>query len=163
MQDKSMTNYQPEITGATVEAEEALLGAIMIQSAGGSSETIHQVSAVLEPADFLACLRWEKPDRWPRRARVFYAMTQCENSPHQVNVALKMVQLNILQDGDCVQLCCYVASCPCSLDFMDYARAIRDYSIKRQAKELANKGDFNGLRRLTERDLNKMLKTSGRI
>jgi hypothetical protein len=140
-----MPNYQPEITGAQIEAEESLLGAIMIQAQGGDNRT---KELKIEPGDFYGCVQSDKPDRWPIRARVYYAMTQCDCPPHQINVANQMFNLGILHDGDCAMLCSYVAVTPCSMDYQDYAKVLKDYSVKRKAKWMAESGNIKGLNNL---------------
>ncbi len=155
-------NYQPEVTGATDEAEEALIGAVLIQSSVDGGEAIRKVSAALEPFDFKGCRRDQKPWQWVRNARIYYAMTQCTLPPHQINVAHKMMELGILQEYDCSWLAHCVAATPCSLDYLDYAEVIKDYSLRRQVKGLAEKGDLSGIRKLTENTLiGKELKSSG--
>lgn len=141
-----MSNYQPEVTGAIEEAEEALIGAILIESVR-SDKAIHEVSKLIEPWDFRGCLKSDKPDRWVWRGRIYYAMTLCDR-PHIINVAHKMIELDIFHALDASLMSHCEAGVPCSLDYMDYARVVKDYSIKRQAKYYADKGDIEKLKQL---------------
>jgi hypothetical protein len=141
-------NYQPEVTQATEEAEDSLIGAILVQSSAGQMEAIRDVKQFLEPWDFRGCLPNDKPERWVWRGRIYYAMTLLDIPPNEINVALKMEQLGILQDKDCSLLCHCVWLCPCSLDYLYYAKAVKEYSMKRQAKYYADKGDLKGLNKV---------------
>jgi replicative DNA helicase len=147
-----MPNYQPEVSEAIAESEEALLGSILIESTRGTDEAIRKVSQIIEPWDFRGCVKTDKPERWVWRARIFYAMTLCELPPHQINVANKMFNLGILQNGDCALMSHLISVVPCSLDYMDYAKAVKNYSVKRQVKYLAERGDLKGLHKLTKSD-----------
>jgi hypothetical protein len=142
---------QLELSEATEQAEEALIGAILIQSTGGFRHVIDEVAPILQPWDFRGCTRTDRPDRWIWRARVFYAMLQCELAPHIINVSHKLFELNMLEVMDCSLMMSCAANVPCSLDYMDYARAVKDYSIKRQAKYYANKGDLEKLGQVLDR------------
>jgi len=161
-------NNQLEVNTATEDAEESLLGAILIQSTGGSRQAIDAVMDIIRPWDFRGCVATDKPWMWIWRARVFYAMTLCESSPHIINVAHKLAELNLLEPYDCSLMAQCESNTPCSLDYLDYAKAVKDYSVKRQIKELSDKGDIEGIRELTEyggtsKELNKRLKSNGRI
>jgi len=144
-----MPNYQPEVTGAIYDSEECLLGSILIESTRGTNEAIREVSKLVEPGDFLGCMISDPPDRWTWRARMYYAMLQCELPPHTVNVAKKMVELEILHDKDLSLMAHCVAVVPCSLDYLHYARAVKDYSLQRKVKYHAAKGNFKRLNELT--------------
>ena len=146
-----MANNQLEITEATVQAEEVLLGAILIDSAGdGTNEAIQKVKAIIEPADFRGCIPTDTPERWVWRARLFYAMTQCTLPPHVVNLANKLTELDLLQEHDVQLMAHCISQVPCSLDYPHYAKAVKDYSIQRQVKQYANNGDIDKLRNLTQ-------------
>ncbi len=144
-----MPNYQPEVTEAVELAEESLIGAILIESTRGTNEAIRKVSAIVEPWDFRGCLKIDKPERWIWRARIYHAMTLCERPPHIINVAHKMIELNIFHNMDAALMQHCIAGTPCSLDYMDYARTVKDYSIKRRVKYYADKGDINKLQSIT--------------
>ena len=140
---------QPDNDIARFEAEESLLGAILIQSCANDRSVINQVSQIVEIIDFEGCFLKVNPFNWPVHARVFYAMLKCDNPPHEINTASSMNTLGILKIHDCVHLAHYVSICPCSLDYLDYAKAVRQYSIKKQVKYYADKGDFIKLNQLT--------------
>jgi replicative DNA helicase len=139
-------NFQPEVTGATEEAEESLLGAIMVFQ---DKEWARKAGVLLEPYDFLGADRRDKPDRWAPNARFFYAITKLTEVPNQVTIAYKLSELGLLQDGDCIRLSECIANCPCTQNFLPYAREVKEYSIHRQAKILVEKGDIAGLTHLT--------------
>lgn len=143
-------NSGPAVTGATIEAEEALLGAIMIEASRGTLDAVKKAAGLLSPLDFYGCVPQERPENWVPNARFFLAMTKCADPPDQVVVAHKLAELNMLQLKDCAALGLYIAGCPCSLDYMSYARAVKGYSQQRRARYLASKGDLKGLSRLTE-------------
>ena len=146
-----MVNDPLEITQATIQAEEILLGAILIDSSGdGSTKAIKDVAAILKPEDFRGCIPTDKLEHWVWRARFFYAMTQCELPPHPVNLANKLAEMGLLQKHD-ISLMSHCVSCvPCSLDYPHYAKAVKDYSIQRQIKYHANLGNIDKLRNLTQ-------------
>jgi len=135
---------------ATLDAEENLLGAIMIQSCFDDHIAIDAVKDILQPTDFNGCWLKDRPFSWPVHARVYFAMTQCETAPNQVTVALQMAKLDILQLHDCMHLSHYVAYCPCSLDYLHYAKAVKEYSTLRQVRYHAEKGNLNKLHELTK-------------
>lgn len=144
---------------AAYTAEENLLGAVMIQSSFGDKTAIEAVSLILETIDFEGCFLKDKPYIWPPHARVYYAMLYCENSPHQVNVALQMDKLGILRLEDCAHLAYYIRMTPCSLDYLDYANAVKEYSTMRQVKYHADKGNFEKLNQILNKNQNKPLGT----
>jgi len=115
----------PEIYEARREAERALLGAILIEAAC-YHQAISEVKKILSLADFL-----DAPFHKGQHARIFEAMTHLEY-PHQVSVAEKLNDMGKLQTGDCAYLCGLVADCPCSLDYMDYAQTVLNYSTKKK-------------------------------
>jgi len=115
----------------TIQAEEALLGAILIESTRGDREAIDATSSIITLADFKGYLASQVTERQPIRSRIFYAMVKSNNPPHQIATAQTMNKLGLLQSGDCAYLCRLVSLCPCSLDYMDYAKAVKDYSHQR--------------------------------
>jgi hypothetical protein len=149
--EKGMTNDPLEISEATSQAESVLLGAILIESAGdGSNEAIRKISTVIKPSDFRGCNPTDKPEHWVWRARFFYAMTKCTLPPHSVNLANKLAELELLQRHDVSLMAHCIWQVPCSLDYMHYAKAVKDYSIRRQIEYYASKGDIKQLHRLTK-------------
>ena len=128
-----MKNY--EQLEATTQAEEALLGAILIESTRGDREAIDIISGIVTLADFKGYLASQPTERQSIHSRIFYAMVKSDNPPHQIVTAQTMNKLGLLQNGDCAYLCRLVSFCPCSLDYMDYANAVKDYSQQRDGKQ----------------------------
>jgi len=121
-----------EETEATIQAEESLLGAILIESAyAGNRDAINRARDIISPGNFYGYLPGKAINQQSQRARIFYAMVQSESPPHQVETARTLNQLGLLQTGDVALLCHLVSVCPCSLDFEDYAKAVKDYSLCR--------------------------------
>lgn len=159
-------NDQPEVTGATTEAEESLIGAILLESAYDDGNAIRQIKQIIEPWDFNGCTKSDKPWQWIWRARIYYAMTLCEVPPTEIIVTHKLIDLNMLQKEDRALLSHCVWVTPCSLDYLIYAGVVKDYSIRRQAKYLADRGDIEGMRRITKYNRNipaieKQIQSSG--
>ncbi len=143
-------NNQLELAEATTQAEEVLLGAILIDSCGdGTNEAIKKVSAIVEPKDFRGCIVSDPVERWVWRARFFYAMTKCTLPPHEVNLANKLTELGLLLKHDVQLMAHCVSLVPCSLDYLHYAKAVKDYSIQRQVKYWAEKGNLQKINELT--------------
>lgn len=122
-----MPNDKSEILNATLDAEEALIGAILIESTCGNREAINKVSTNLEANHF-----WHEDNQ-----AIFKAMVNCPLPPHQVNLARQMHSDNTLTNGILSHLCHCVSVCPCSLDYMDYANAVKRYSAIRTGKKLS--------------------------
>ena len=116
---------------AATEAEEALLGAILIESSNGSKDAITATSKVVSINDFTDYHR-----HGALRSRLYYAMLACKNPPHQINVARQLNIMGILKSGDCYQLAMLVATCPNCFLYEEYAKAIREYSEQRQGKHI---------------------------
>lgn len=110
-----------ELLTANSQAEESLLGAILIESTDGTRDTIEEVSKIITASDF----------RDFRCSRIFSAMQQCSLPPHQINTARSLHEINKLEKNDCAYLCHLVSICPCSLDYLDYAKAVKEYSNQR--------------------------------
>ncbi len=122
-----MQNNKAEVLQASLDAEVALLGSILIESTRGTREAINEVAKFLKPSDF----------RSEQNRRIFSAILSCPGPPHEINVAEQLHALNLLQDGDCSHLCLCVASVPCSLDYSDYAKAVLHYSEEREGKKVS--------------------------
>jgi hypothetical protein len=120
-----------ELFAVAFDAEEALLGAILIESCRGTDQAIRKVGRILEPQDFTGCVPTDKPDRWPKNARIFYGMLNCSAPPHAINLANSMVNLGVFQIDDPALMRYCERIVPCSLDYMDYARCVKDYSDRR--------------------------------
>lgn len=125
-----------EILRATVEAEEALLGALLWEATfSATRDAINECAGILRPSDFIGYYPNTQPHLQIQRARIYQAMLTCELPPHSINVAETMNSLSTLQPGDCAYLYHLIASCPCALDFKDYAKTISHYS------KIRNTGD----------------------
>lgn len=125
-----------ELLKATIQAEEALLGAILIESTSTGMQSIREVTRLITPEDFAGFLPSQPIFRQLKRQRIYYAMTQSDLPPHQINTARTMANLKILQEDDIPYLCRLVATTPCSLDYMHYAKAVKGYSYQRQGKSI---------------------------
>jgi len=117
-----MTNNKAEIIKATYEAEDSLIGAILVESTDGTRDAINKVAPILSSADFYNDMN----------RRIYEAMLKCPEPPHQINVARQMVIDGSLVDGAVSYLCHCVSEAPCSLDYMDYALSVKAYSEMRQ-------------------------------
>lgn len=148
----NMANDNIAVSIAATDAEECLLGAILIESCRGTKEAIQKASMILNPLDFKGVYPGDSPQRWARNARIFLAMSKCELPPHVINTALQLVKLNLfdIHDADYMRHCEYLV--PCSLDYMDYAQAVKYYSTQRQAKYYVEKGDIKNLNRITNQN-----------
>jgi len=113
------------LTEAILNAEEALLGAILIDSAGGDDTAIKTVARIVSTNDFYGGSN-------SHHGRIYHAMIRSTQPPHQIVTAQTMQKLNTLQKGDCSYLRELVSKCPCSLDYESYARAVKEYSLQRQ-------------------------------
>lgn len=116
-------------------AEECLIGAILIDASHDSGrDTINRCALIVTPRDF-----WDYNERYPmnarqpRNARIYDAMLTCPGAPHQVNVHAEMVRRGLIQPGDVAWFSHCVAACPTSLDWQDYAVAVRYYSQLRRS------------------------------
>jgi hypothetical protein len=105
---------------------------------------------VVSPGDFSGCYSKDSPDRWPVNARIFYAMTKCEYPPHIINIQREMIELNMLHNADIARMHHCISVTPTCLDLMYYAKAVKEYSLKRQAKYYAEKGDLKRLNQITQ-------------
>lgn len=112
----------PELKTAAVEAEESLLGALLIEATDFNNEAIKEVAQIITPQDFSDAYQGRG-----LRERIFTAMLSCPH-PDQVAVARELNRTGKLQRGDCAYLCHLVAVCPMSLDYMHYAEVVSQYS-----------------------------------
>lgn len=123
-----MTN---ESYWAAMEAEKALLGAILIESADGNSKTaIRESRRFVSPKDFTDYAMHDSI-----RSRFFYAMIYCENPPHQINLARQLNSMDLLKAGDIEEMSSLIATCPNCFLFEDYAKAVKEYSEQRHGKK----------------------------
>ncbi len=112
----------PELFEARRQAEQALLGALLIEGACQNTQAISDVKKILSPQDFL-----DTPFYKGLHGRIFEAMTHLE-FPHQIAVAEELNNTGKLMKGDCAYLVGLVADCPCSVAYMDFAQTILNYS-----------------------------------
>lgn len=118
-----------ELREATLMAESQLLGAIMIQSAyKDNSEAINYCRALLKPDDFLD---HQYKDPMNLHSRIFHAMLACDMPCHQIGVAIRMSELDILRTHDIAELIGMIADNECSLDYEHYAQAVKRFSEQR--------------------------------
>ncbi len=108
---------------ATKEAEEMLLGSILIDATGGGSDEMTWLVNTLKPDHF-------SDGHLPRpgnvRSRIYSAMLECDRTPHQVNVARKMVNLETLDKMDIAYMSHCISITPTHLDLRHYAAAVKD-------------------------------------
>lgn len=111
--------YKSELWFATIEAESALLGAILTVSK--TRKPIHEVSLILSPSDFL-----EETHR-----DIFKAMLAAELPPNQITIAQEVYKLTGGKHVYAAEMCEMIANCPCCLDYLYYAKVIRGYADER--------------------------------
>lgn len=113
------------ITEATLEAEECLIGSILIESATyGTRQSIIQAVEYVSPLDFYS----------EQHRVIFEAMIKCPKPPHIINTAMQMQSEGTLTPKLPAHLRHCISVVPCSLDYLDYARAVKQYSDSRQGK-----------------------------
>lgn len=113
---------------ATVLSEERLLGAIMVGTVVfGDAQLIKDVKAIVSPSDF--CDYAYKGDR----ARIYAAIINCEH-PDIVTVTYELIITNKLKPNDTDylrDLLMGITGDTTSYNYMDYARIVKDLSLKR--------------------------------
>jgi len=120
-----MPNNHSEVLEATLDAEEALIGSILLESSNGSRETINKVALILKPQDFYD----------ERHQVIFKAMIQCPLPPQQINTARQIRANNELAKDIISHMSHCIATVPCSLDYQYYAEAVLKYSELRTGKK----------------------------
>lgn len=133
-----MTIRNSEVFIAAREVEASLLGAILIEATRPGSTVTEETRTIVSPDDFLDFRFHDN-----QHARIYAAMLACKNPPNQIVVAKEMDNEGTLRKGDCVYLCRLVADCPCSLDYISYAQAVAEYSLKRQLQYHITRGNFD--------------------
>jgi replicative DNA helicase len=119
---KSRQVFTSKVYEITLDAEQALIGAILIDSAFSSNrKAISEVATILTPSDFLD----------ERCGRIYEAMLKCQGPPHQINVGKQLVDSGKAQTGDISNMSLCISECPCSLDYLSYAKTIISYSGQR--------------------------------
>lgn len=125
--NKSREVFTAKTYEATLEAEDALLGAILIDSAfNHNRKAISEVATIITPKDFLD----------ERCSRIYEAMLKCEGAPHQIHVGKQLVASNKAKVGDIAYMSYCIAGCPCSLDYMEYAEAVAYYALRRNPSNI---------------------------
>lgn len=120
--DYNNKSHAGEILKARLLTEQALLGAILIESTATHSLAIRQVQSIINYQDFYD---WRNFDN--KNSRIFQSMLKCGH-PDIVMVAQKLTETGTLRQGDYAYLVHLIAECPTSLDYLYYARAVRYYS-----------------------------------
>jgi replicative DNA helicase len=115
-----------EIT-ATLEAEEILIGSILLE-ASAARNAIPGIKRVFGP-EMLSGYGYKGMNL----KRFYSAMLNCV-LPDSVSVANELARTNTLLDGDCSYLYHIQLEVPCSLEYIHYAEIVRDYYLKRQGK-----------------------------
>jgi len=115
-------NDSGEVLQATNDAEDCLIGALLIESTRGDRYAITKVASFLEPSHF----------RQESCQRIYASMVSCSSPPHQINVAQEMVLKGSLVAGDCAYMSLAISGVPCSLDYLDYAKSVLQFSQNRK-------------------------------
>jgi replicative DNA helicase len=120
-----MVNAQSELLKATILAEENLLGALMLATVVlGDEFALPEVKKLVSYTDFQDY--HFKGDR----ARIYCAMCQCEH-PDITTVTHELMLADCLDVNDISYLRQLLLGAPTSYNYMEYARIVKDYSIKR--------------------------------
>jgi len=120
-----MANETEDTLQAVYDADDCLIGAILIESSGCTREVINEVANLIEPSEF----------ENPLNANIFKAMLRCEGAPHQINTARQMLDMHLLEKGAISHMSYCISITPCSLDYLDYAEAVKHYSEIRTGKK----------------------------
>lgn len=126
---KDQVKNTSEIFEAIRQAEEALLGAILIESSY-SANPVYEIKFIVSASDFLDHNKYDN-----RHSRIYQAMLNCDR-PQQINVAIEMARQGTLKPRDCAHLSHCIAMCPCSLDYLSYAKVVKEYSLIRNGKKM---------------------------
>jgi len=113
-----MANNDTEITRATCEAEDSLIGSILIASTDGYRNVIDEVAQIITPDHF---------KQWNDR-QIYIGMLACSEAPHQVNVARQLHSMNLLEDGLISHMSFAISNTPTWLDYLNYAHAVIYYA-----------------------------------
>ncbi len=125
--EKSSEGLTPKVYEATLNAENALLGAILIDSAfSRNRKAISEVATILTPKDFLE----------ERCSRIYEAMIKCEGIPHQIHIGKQLVDSGKAKAGDMAHMSYCITGCPCSLDYMEYAESVVYYAMRRNPSRI---------------------------
>jgi len=124
-----------ELRDATMQAERALIGSIMVYSCHSCPDAINRSRQLVKPTDFLD-FNYDAPENI--NFRIYTAMLQCV-APQQINTAQKMFDLKLLYKDDIS----YLSRCISELaddDYEAYAEVVRQYSMQRQIARLNQQG-----------------------
>lgn len=116
-----MMNNNTEILMSTYQAEDCLIGSILVESSYGSRVAINEVSKIITPEHFIYHL-----DRI-----IYTAMLSCSLAPHELNVAHQLFAMNMLEDGVIPHMCRCV-SVTLGLLYMEYASVVKSYAEARR-------------------------------
>lgn len=141
------------------QAEHSLLGALLIMS---EPPVIREVSGLVVPKDFHDCLR---PTPHNQHYRIFNAMQAlaAERNPvNQITVGRKLYETIDQSHGgdkcncdvsDIAEMSTMVGECPCSVDYMEYARTVQQFSLQRAIDYYTANGQQDKLAALLARRL----------
>ena len=121
---------------AARQAEENLLGAILVDASDGEADRhfIDAIAFIVKPFDFMGFDNRYPVNSWQcQNGRIYSAMLTCKGAPHSVNVAAELSRRGLLKQGDLSQLSHCIAELPTHLDWNDYAVAVRYYSQLRNS------------------------------
>lgn len=125
---------QMEKWQAVNEAEKGLIGALLINGSY-EPESLDEVKQLVTSEDFRSSMC----------RRIYEAILQ---TPHydQVSVARKMYEKKTLEPNDCSEMSLLISRCPCSLDYLEYAKAVAQYSAERNPNRKPPKFNYKGLK-----------------
>jgi replicative DNA helicase len=115
-------NNNEELIQATHDAEDSLIGSILIESNGDIKDAINAVAKILTPAHFHS---------WNNR-QIYTAMLSCPNSPTVVNVTKQLQIMNLLEQGMRAHMALCISIIEFSPDYPDYALAVKHYAEARK-------------------------------
>lgn len=123
---------KPQTITLTIDAEENLLGSILIDGSTGKREALDCVMRIVSTLDFLR----------EQHRRLYGAMLRCA-ATDQLSVALALEQANDLQKGD-IPLMSYCISLTIGLDYETYARQVKTLANERAGAAPVTKPGFRG-------------------
>ena len=127
-----MPNDTAELRLAAWEAEEKLLGAILLGSSNYDGlnrgrRIINSVRRMVSSEDFHAQSKWGDT----RNRRIYEAMLSTTLPPTVTNVERELARNHQLQKDDCLSLEQFFDTCPTYVDWPYYAGAVVDYAKRR--------------------------------
>ncbi len=115
----------PMFCDSEVWAEDALLGAILIEATDGTRTAITQVRQLVQARDLTGDLR----------PLIYRAMLDCDGPPDAVIVACQMQAIDPRIGGpELGYLYHCLAECPTSLHYLRYARLVAEAGAKRRGE-----------------------------